>query len=149
MTYETDLYLKEVIDNFTMVGTLRNDKLTQFLEIQLSEKIGLFHSFDASAYNYPDDNSIRVKKAEVELFALREKEHQKRLQIINNKIVIEHSNITNIESIYNMLGLSDWTKYIDPLRITEQLPKEPSYKNLEKYFKNIEQIEKWMIEAFK
>lgn len=135
----TTIFLPQLCSSdFKLVCTTRNDSLNQFLEFMLSSTIGIFHSFDSKVYNYPKEQII-VQKSHVERFFEKKKQFDLALEQNNNKKIVRFEEAVSVPAIYEILNISDWGKYISDIRITH----EPSYKNIEKYFQNIPQIEQW------
>lgn len=146
--FASNIVLPELADTFKIVCVNRTDKLEQFLELSLSQHIGIFHSRDTNKFKYPKKGEILLHKNEIDFYISREKEYENTLANLSEKTIIEYNKANSIEEIYDMLGITDWKDYVSIESLQPKMLFEPSYDNLEKYFSNINEIKDWVIKGF-
>lgn len=144
-----DTFFPFIEDKVTVVAIDRKDKLNQFLELSLSIEIDLYQSRNPNVFVYPEFNSIKVLKKYATLFVERELRYNEFLNTKKADTVIDHSKMVDINAIYSMLKLNDWEKVVTPEYLNSKIEHEPSYDNLEKYFRNIDKIKLWLEPLYK
>lgn len=146
--FASNIVLPELTDTFKVVCVNRTDKFKQFLEIILSQHIGISHSRDTSKFKYPKKGELLIQKNEIDFYISREKEYEKTIASLPEKIMIEHNKANSIEKIYDMLGITDWKDHVSEEYLQSKMLFEPSYDNLEDYFSNINEIKDWVVKGF-
>lgn len=147
--HSVDIFLPLIENDINVICIERRDILSQFLEYTLSVKIGRFQTRYPSKYLYPEQGSIKIKKSYVKLCADRHNEYKDWIKKSNNTKIVDHDNLKSVQDAYDCLGITDWQDVLDVDYIEKNLWYEPSYNNIEQYFENMEQVEKWVNELYK
>jgi hypothetical protein len=136
-------------NNWHVICTERNTYY-QILEYAISRETGIWAFFDCTAEDIapklPKKQSITMSKELFDNFIKRILFYREIKDTFLNKIVINYSDLEKISSIwdiYDILNLNDWQKYINTTTLIKKLPVKIPFGDLESYFININDINKW------
>jgi len=126
------------------------DPYSQILEYAISIKMGIWAFFNCSSENIatklPKQHSIIMPKDLFDSFIERIMFYRRIRDTFLNKIVVNYNDLEKINSIwdiYDILILTDWQKYINTNTLIKKLPVKIPFGDLESYFININDINKW------